>query len=47
LVKVKQYPKIGLVLLAYVAFIALGMRWLLGDGFDRANFSSDRQSHAD
>jgi MFS family permease len=25
LTKIKQYPKIGLVLLAYVAFIALGM----------------------
>lgn len=40
--KVKQYPKIGLVLLAYVAFIALGMPdGLLGVGWPsiRAGFS--------
>jgi fucose permease len=42
LVKVKQYPKFGLVLLAYVAFIALGMPdGLLGVAWPsiRASFS--------
>ncbi len=42
LVKVKQYPKVGLILLAYVAFIALGMPdGLLGVAWPsiRASFS--------
>ena len=40
--RIKQYPKIGVVLLAYVAFIALGLPdGLLGVGWPsiRADFS--------